>query len=165
MFEVALPGLLDAVLHVLFAAIAMLILFPRRNSPWVILAVSVIMEVLTDGAHIVNKDITHNIFFFLEVPLMLMFVGYLINKPSLEGISLLMLAANITHFLMDAAMEGDALALYYPLMSGTYTWDFTLFGSPILAGFAVWLSIMLVMKLVVRLSGLNPLQFPPLSHI
>ncbi len=167
--NIVVPGLLDAVMHVLFAAIAMVLLIPRtaRNDAnlfWKILLISIIMEVITDGAHVVNKNITHNIFFFVEVPLMIMLTGYLTDKKYLGGMAILMLAANMTHLLMDATMEGDALALYYPLYSTTYTWSFTVAGSTEVAGFIVWIITMLMMRVVVTASGINPLQFPPLSH-
>ncbi|NPA75058.1 MAG: hypothetical protein GXO25_03120 [Euryarchaeota archaeon] len=165
MINIALPGLLDAIMHVVLAAIAMTILFHKKTSPFTILLISIIMEVITDGAHIVNKNYTHNIFFFIELPLMIMLAGYITNKGWLESISLLMLAANITHLIMDAAIEGGTLALYYPVYSGVYSWDFTVLGSKILGGLTAWIGIIMAMKLtMIAFKNSTPLQFPPLFH-
>ena len=163
MITLTVPGLLDAVMHILLATLAMAFLFHGKNSIYKLFILSVILEFVTDRAHLVNKNITHNIFFFVEIPLLLLLVGYFTNKKGLEGFSLLILATNITHLIMDTAMEGGSVALYYPAYSGTYTWGISVMGSAELGGFLTWVIVLLSLKVVMFLlvRDVNPLQFPP----
>ena len=115
-------GGLDAILHVIFAFIAMIIIYPswKEKIPH-LLAFAIIMEFVIDGAHLVNKSITHNIFFFVEVPLFMLFAGYLFRDRKMGTFSLLLLANNLTHMFMDLFYEGDAMQIYYPFWNTWYS--------------------------------------------
>ncbi len=122
MITIALDGWMDAILHVIFATLAMIIVYPRWSEKfWNILGFSIIMELITDGAHLITKSITHNIFFFVELPLAILLVGYIYSNRKLENFSILMLATNLTHMTMDLFWEGDKMQIYYPISSTWYS--------------------------------------------
>ena len=145
-----LVGGLDAILHVLFAILALLIVYPnwKRNLHWIIIF-AVLMEIITDGSHIVNKSITHNIFFFIEAPLFILFAGYVLKDSRLGQISMLLLSTNLTHLLMDLFYEGDSIQMYYPVLSTWYSVP------PSYAGFQVGFPILLILLFPIAIASRN----------
>ncbi len=152
-------GGLDAVLHVLFASIAMIVIFPRRNRVPYIIAMAVIMEIVIDGAHAFNKAYTHNVFFLFEVPLLLLFAGYVLRDSRIAITSVLLFANNFTHLVMDLFYEGDSIPLYYPFISGEFELGASQAGFP--RGVVVWLMVILLLAILSRMAGFTRFRSPP----
>ena len=161
MIPVGIAGILDVALHIIFASIAMIILVWGREEnfdPLKIIAFAFLMEIVIDGAHLVNKDYTHNIFFLLELPLLFLFIGFMDGNAKLEKFSLLLLANNWTHLVMDLFYEGDALHLYYPVSNITVD----ACGAGFVPGLLLWILLLLPIWLSARkLDITQPLSPPP----
>ncbi len=116
--------------HILLGFLAGIIILPkRRGKIYGALILSIIMEAITDGAHLVNKDITHNMIFFLQIPLALILFEYIFDaKGRHMPLFLTILGINLTHFFSDAVLEGDNLAIFYPLTPQWYTFRTTVYG-------------------------------------
>ncbi len=116
--------------HILLGFLAGIIILPkRRGKIYGALILSIIMEAITDGAHLVNKDITHNMIFFLQIPLALILFEYIFDaKGRHMPLFLTILGINLTHFFSDAVLEGDSLAIFYPLTPQWYTFRTTVYG-------------------------------------
>ncbi len=116
--------------HILLGFLAGIIILPkRRGKIYGALILSIIMEAITDGAHLVNKDITHNMIFFLQIPLALILFEYIFDaKGRHMPLFLTILGINLTHFFSDAVLEGDDLAIFYPLTPQWYTFRTTVYG-------------------------------------
>ena len=162
MMVITLPGVLDAILHILFAVVGMLLIHRVASDiPWVFI-IAIVMELVIDGAHLVNKAITHNIFFLIQMPFLMLFSGYVLSSNRLQRLSLLILVNNFTHLIMDLFYEGDSLPLYFPVNSLTVSVP------PYDAGFAtgmgIWMAVVAVLALFLKLlENRGPkVLFPPL---
>ncbi len=161
MFELTLPGLLDGILHVLFAIIATIIIYPywKEHKEKIVLA-AVIMELIIDGAHLVNKNYTHNLFFLIEMPLAIVFAGIMIKSRNLIDTGVIILASTWTHLIMDLYYEGDTLALYYPV----YATEFSANHAGFIYGLAIWLIVLIPIAIAMRVwtkHAIPPLSLPP----
>jgi len=161
MIDIGLAGILDAILHIIFATIAMMLIYPRwKNHIKELVILAVIMEFVIDGAHLFNKNITHNIFFLIEFPLIVIFAGYITREQKILTGGLLIFANTWTHLIMDMFFEGDALALYYPI----YSTEYSAYPAGFLHGLVVWLLIVMPIAIILRLRErrtIPPLSLPP----
>ncbi len=82
-----------------------------------------ISEIIIDSSHIVNKAITHNVFFLLEFPLMMILFVYLFNIKRFRNIGIGIQSIFLSHFMLDTMVEGDSIMLFYPLSSQLYVWN------------------------------------------
>jgi len=120
---------LNVVTEVLFqiciAFIGGILVFPHiKHKYLVIFTIAVLAEVIVDGFHLINKDITHNIFFLLEGPLVLFLIGYMFEKdPKIQRFSLILLVMFSFFLFQDTAIEGDALMIQYPISTQTFVWN------------------------------------------
>ncbi len=157
MITLGVLGVLDAILHVLLATLAMIIVYPLwKNKIPQLLLFAIIMEFIIDGAHLVNKSITHNIFFFLETPLFIFLTGYIFKDFKLETFSTLLLANNLSHMLMDLFYEGDSMQIYYPICSTWYSVPHPYLG--VFWGTAILLLLLLPMAVFTREFTRKPTQ-------
>lgn len=110
--------------QVLLGILGGIIVFPRIRKRWLIILLSaLIMEVVIDSAHLINKDLTHNFFFTLQLPLIFFFFGYVFyNKKLMRG-SIIFLLNSFAHMISDTAFEGGTITPLYPFSSQTYGWN------------------------------------------
>jgi len=142
--------------HILLGFLAGMLLLPKgRSKRDKILAAFIlgfIMEAITDGAHIVNKDITHNLIFFWQIPLALILIDYIYDsRRRFMPLLLTIFGINMTHIFSDAILEKDELAIFYPLTSQWYTYRSVVFGiNATILGTLLFFTIMLMLYLVSR---------------
>ena len=79
------------------------------------------INIFVDGAHLINKDLTHNIFVLVEAPIAMYLVGYVIDSERVKILSASILVVSSFLFIMDSVLEGDGLAVYYPVSTVRYT--------------------------------------------
>ncbi len=156
---------INAIVQVLLAMLAMIIINPDIKHPFrTIFVLSIITEFVMDGFDFVNKSITHNVFFVIYLPLAIFFAGYVYRIKKLQIYSLLLLAAFLTYFTMDAAVEHDWLTIWYPVSTQYYAWS----GGTTL-GIMILFAVVLVFNMVEkRISGkreIIQLPFPLPSRI
>ncbi len=161
MIDIGASGILDAILHIIFATIAIMLIYPRwKNHIKELVILAVVMEFVIDGAHLVNKNITHNIFFLVEFPLIAIFAGYITKERKILTGALLILANTWTHLIMDLFYEGDTLALYYPI----YSTEYSAHPAGFLHGMIIWLLILMPIAILLRFKErktIQPLSLPP----
>ncbi len=142
--------------HILLGFLAGMLLLPKgRSKRDKILAafmLGFIMEAITDGAHLVNKDITHNLIFFWQLPLTLILIDYIYDsRKRFMPFLLTIFGINMTHIYSDAILEGDKLAIFYPLSSQWYAYRTTIFGmNATILGTIIFLATMAVLYIVSR---------------
>jgi len=142
--------------HILLGFLAGMLLLPKgRSKRDKILAAFIlgfIMEAITDGAHLVNKDITHNLIFFWQIPLALILIDYIYDsRRRFMPLLLTIFGINMTHIFSDAILEKDELAIFYPLTSQWYTYRSVVFGiNATILGTLLFFTIMLMLYLVSR---------------
>ncbi len=117
----------NAMFQIILGIVGGIIVIPhiRKKLPMILLF-ALIMEIVIDGAHLANKDITHNLFFMLQLPLIFFFFGYTFNNRKLSTLSVLFLANSFAHMISDTAFEGGTITPLYPFSSQTYGWNFSL---------------------------------------
>ena len=118
---------LNAIFQILLGIIGGVVIFPNaRKRIHIIILAAIIMEIVIDGAHLINKNITHNLFFMLQLPLILFFFGYTFNYKRIINVSFLFLANSISHFISDTAFENSVIVPLYPFSSQIYRWNYSL---------------------------------------
>ena len=139
--------------HILLGFLAGILLLPKRRGKFVsALILAIIMEAITDGAHLVNKDITHNLIFFWQFPLALILIDYIYDsRKRFMPLLLTIFGINMTHIYSDAILEGDNLAIFYPISSQWYAYRTTIFGmNAAILGTIIFLATMAVLYIVSR---------------
>ncbi len=139
--------------HIFLGFLAGILLLPKGRGKFVrALVLAIIMEAITDGAHLVNKDITHNLIFFWQVPLALILLDYIYDtRKRFMPLLLTVFGINMTHLYSDAILEGDKLAIFYPLSSQWYIYRATIFGmNAAVFGTIIFLATMAVLYIVSR---------------
>jgi len=139
--------------HILLGFLAGMLLLPkRRGKLFSALILAIIMEAITDGAHLVNKDITHNLLFFWQIPLALILIDYIYDtRNRFTHILLTIFGINMTHLYSDAILEGDSLSIFYPMSSQWYIYKSTILGmNGAIFGTVVFLATMAVLYIVSR---------------
>jgi len=118
-------AVIDAVLQISIAFIGGILIFPHIKHKYVVIFITAILaELLIDGFHLIDKAITHNIFFLLEGPLILFLIGYMFEKETkIQRFSLVLLVMFSFFLFMDTAIEGDVLMLQYPISTQTFIWN------------------------------------------
>ena len=117
----------NALFHIILGILAGIIIFPNfKKKIHIILLTAVVMEFITDGAHLINGNLTHNLIFMMQLPLLILFLGYTFNKRGLVHISFLMLGNSISHMFSDTVWEGGTITPLYPFTSQTYGWNYSL---------------------------------------
>ena len=138
--------------HILLGIMVGIIIFPNRKKIPTILLWAVLFEGIIDGAHLINPAITHNLFFMLQLPLFIFFIGYaFLNSRRWMNFALLFLANTFSHLISDSAFEGGSLYILYPFSSQAYTWNGSLGFAGIrgaLFGVTVLAMVLLVLKVV-----------------
>ncbi len=139
--------------HIFLGFLAGILLLPKRRGKLIsALLLGIIMEAITDGAHLVNKDITHNLIFFWQVPLALILIDYIYDtRKRFMPLLLTIFGINMTHIFSDAILEKDELAIFYPLTSQWYTYRSVVFGmNATILGTLLFFTTMLTLYLVSR---------------
>ncbi|EDY35141.1 hypothetical protein ABOONEI_2683 [Aciduliprofundum boonei T469] len=139
--------------HIFLGFLAGILLLPKRRGKFVsALILAIIMEAITDGAHLVNKDITHNLIFFWQLPLALILIDYIYDsRKRFMPLLLTIFGINMTHIYSDAILEGDNLAIFYPISSQWYAYRTTIFGmNAAILGTIIFLATMAVLYIVSR---------------
>ncbi len=138
--------------HILLGVLTGVIIFSNRKNILTILFWSIAFEFIIDGAHLINPAITHNLFFMLQLPLFIFFIGYVFfNSAKWMNFALLFLANTFSHLVSDSAFEGGSLYILYPFSTQAYTWNSTLGFAGIhgaLFGVTVLAMVLLVLKFV-----------------
>ncbi len=164
---------INAIIQVLFASLVMIIVNPTiKNKLKTIFIIAVITEIVMDGADFINKSFTHNFFFAVYLPMSLFFVGYVYRIKKLQIYSMLMMISFLTYFfVMDGAVEGDHLMIWYPLSTQYYVWnahtEFLFFSGPTLGVFILGVLAVLFNAIEKRISGVKGiirLPIPLPSH-
>jgi hypothetical protein len=139
--------------HIVLGFLVGILILPKRRGKLArALLLAIIMEAITDGAHLVNKDITHNIIFFWQIPLALILIDYIYDENKrFAPLFLSIFGINMTHIFSDGVLEGDQLAIFYPLSTQWYAFKSTIFGidARIIAT-VVFLATMAILYLIAR---------------
>ncbi len=116
--------------HILLGFLAGIIILPKGRGKYVsALFIAIIMEAITDGAHLINKDLTHNLIFFWQIPLALILVDYIYDTSrKFMPLLLTIFGINLFHLFSDAVLEGDNLAIFYPISSQWYVYKAAILG-------------------------------------
>ncbi len=116
--------------HIFLGFLAGIIILPkRRGKIYFALLMGILMEAITDGAHLLNKDLTHNLLFFWQIPLTLILLDYIFdNRKRFMPLFLTIFGINLTHFFSDAVLEGDSLAIFYPITPQWYAFKISVYG-------------------------------------
>ncbi len=114
-------GITDGIIHILVGIIVGILAtkFKFKN----IIFLSVISEIIIDSSHLINKAITHNIFFLLEFPLFMILFAYVFNIKRFRDVSMGIQSIFLSHFILDTIGEGDNIMLFYPFSSQLYMWN------------------------------------------
>lgn len=157
---------INAIFQILLGIVGGVFIFPNaRKRIHIILLAAIIMEIVIDGAHLINKNITHNLFFMLQLPLILFFFGYTFKYKRIINVSLLFLANSMAHFISDTALEGGTIEPLYPFSSQIYGWNYSLnflglHGASL--GLFILIMIWVIMRLVEEKIENGTIQAPSL---
>jgi len=149
----------NAVLQVLVAfAIIAVIVRPRTVRGFAFsLALAAILETAVDGvAYFFGKMLTHNLTVLVELPLMLIFAGVVMDSGAVKKAGLLVGPVNLYFLLQDGALEGDVLYVMYPFDKTPFVWNSSLVFP--MGGVEVSVTFLLIVALLVYI-GISALAF------
>jgi len=117
--------------HILLGLIVSLFILQGFKRRWFFtLLLPLLMEVLIDGAHFLNKNLTHNFLVLWQIPLVLILLDYMYDENrKYMPLFLSVFGISLTHMFSDAVLEGDSLAIFYPFTTQTYVYKATLAGA------------------------------------
>ncbi len=120
----------NVVWHVFLGIMASIFLLRGMKNRWMLtLILPILMEILIDGAHLVNKDLTHNLLVLWQIPLVLILLDYMYDENrKYTPIFLTIFGIALTHLFSDAVLEGDDLTIFYPFTAQTYIFRSSLMG-------------------------------------
>ncbi len=160
----------DTIFQISLAALATILIFPHiKNKIKVAFILAIITDLIVDGSHIVNKSITHNLLFLIDVPLVIFLFGYIFRLDKISQLSILIFGNFFTYFIADAAIEHDSLQILYPYSNQQFIWNnsIVVFGeSGALLGIFIWLLAIFILNVVEKIMWrmhINQLQVPPPS--
>ncbi len=125
--ETSLGNVIWHILLGLFVAIFMLRGVKNR---WLLtLILPLLMEFMIDGAHLVNKNLTHNFLVLWQIPLLMILLDYMYDENrKYMPVFLTIFGISLTHMFSDSVLEGDALSIFYPFTTQTYAYRTTIAG-------------------------------------
>ncbi len=134
--------------------VAIIMLRGVRNRLILTLTIPVFMELLIDGAHFVNKNLTHNILVLWQIPLLMILLDYMYDENrKYMPVFLTIFGISLTHMFSDAVLEGDTLSIFYPFTAQTYAYKSTIAGmNAAYLGTILLLSTLLILYLSSRMS-------------
>ncbi len=149
----------NAVLQVLVAfAIIAVIVRPRTVRGFAFsLALAVILESAVDGmGYLFGKMLTHNLTVLVELPLMLIFAGMVMDSDAVKRAGLLIGPVNLYFLLQDGALEGDVLYVMYPFDRTAFVWNSSLAFA--VGGVEITVTSLMIVALLVYV-GISALAF------
>jgi|GEM_PF-5450052 len=120
----------NVIWHIFLGLMVTLFILRKVKNRWILtLTLPILMEFLIDGAHIINKNITHNFLVLWQIPLALILLDYMYDESrKYTPIFLSIFGISLTHMFSDAVLEGDPLAIFYPITTQTYAYKTTIAG-------------------------------------
>ena len=160
----------DSLFQISLAALATILIFPHiKNKIKVAFILAIITDIIVDGSHVINKSITHNLLFLIDIPLVMLLFGYTFRLDKISRLSILIFGNFFTYFIADAAIEHDTLQILYPFSNQHFVWNNTIviFGEKgAFLGIFLWLLTIFTLNIVEKMmwrTHINQLQVPPPS--
>ena len=157
----SMGGVENAIVQIILNYLAIIIV--SQSKKWFkLLILAAFFEIIIDAPAMIDKGITHNMFFVLSLPLIILLLGFIYEERKLMSFSLLFLASAVTDvILMDGIVEHDYMRILYPL-TGYYASNLSI--TPEV--FAFWMIFLFILSLFERMiegKTIRPLS-SPLSH-
>ncbi|OYT60667.1 hypothetical protein B6U71_00435 [Euryarchaeota archaeon ex4484_178] len=135
----------NIVWHLILGIIVSIFILHRMRNGWLIaITLPLFMELIIDGFHLINKNLTHNLIVLWQIPLILLLLDYMYDENrKYTHIFLSIFGISLTHLFSDAVLEGDSVSIFYPFTAQTYAYRTSVAGinAALLGALLLFLSI------------------------